>query len=368
MTVASSAPAVPLRGRKRPESIDQPLSNHLSELHMPAVSPAPFTRLTRGFGLAAGASLVLALLALVPAAAAAQDGARLVTVTRVESPAMMSGMGGGAQQAPDTTVTLVKGLKRRMDTGSSSTIVDLTDGSVIALDHEARTWWRFDLAAMQAQVDSAMTEMSSQLEVSGDVDVNPTGETMDMDGRAARRVVVTLTMDMQPQADLSGGYNPMAAMGGMGMAVVNDMWVSDDLPTAQQSAAAGDVDVEELMGGRMALPFPGMDAAVEQMKEELEEIGGEALVTRTYMAMLPGGAALDPEAVLALNDQPLPDPDMSALMGGGGGEPVIMSRTIAEVVQVETGLSIDDSRFAPPADYMETEAPSLPRMQGPGGD
>jgi hypothetical protein len=318
--------------------------------------------------LLAATALLTALAALLPAPGHAQDGSRLVTVTRVESPAMLSGMGAGAMEAPDTTVTLVKGLKRRMDSGSTSTIVDLSDGSVITLDHDDKTWWRFDLAAMKAQVDSAMSEMSSQLEVSGDVDVNPTGETTDMQGRAARRVVVTLTMDMQPQPDLSEGYNPMSAMGGMGMAVVNDMWVSDDLPTARQSAAAGDVEVEELMGGGMALPFPGMDAAVERMKEELEEIGGEALVTRTYMAMLPGGAALDPEAILALNDQPLPDPDMSSLMGGGGGEPVIMSRTIAEVVEVETGLTLDDVLFAPPADYTETEAPSLAEMQGTGGN
>lgn len=328
-------------------------------------SPRPVTT-------AAGAAL--AALALVASAAssplAAQDGARVVTVTRVESPAMMSGMMGGSPEEADTTVTWVKGLKRRMDDGDMSTIVDLAEGSVITLDHADRTWWRLDLDAMQAQVDSMMAAMPQQMEVSGDVDVNPTGETMEIGGRQARRVVVTLSMDMQPQANLSEGYNPMAAMGGMGMAVVNDMWVSDDLPTARQAAEAGDIDVEELMGGTVAMPFPGMDGVMEQMKEELEAIGGEALLARTYMAMLPGGGTLDPEDLLALNDQPLPDPDMSALMGGGGGEPLVMSRTIAEVVEVETGLSIDDAEFAPPADYTETAPPSIEQMQermGGGG-
>lgn len=322
-------------------------------------------------GRAAPASVVALVAALaasmVPAPAAAQDAARLVTVTRVESPAMMQGMTGGAGAAPDTTVTWVKGLKRRMDSGNTSTIVDLADGSVVMLDHGDRTWWRFDLAAMQAQVDSMMEAMPQQVDVTGDVDVNPTGETMEIGGRSARRVVVTLNMDMQPQQDLSEGYNPMAAMGGMGMAVVNEMWVSDDLPTARQAVEAGDVDVSELMGAGMSMPFPGMDTALEQMKEELREIGGETLLTRTYMAMLPGGPGLDVDEILALNDEPLPDPDMSALMGGGGGGPIVMSRTIAEVVSVETGITVDDAEFAPPADYTETDPPSMQELQERGG-
>lgn len=319
------------------------------------------SRPRRAGGLFAG--LAALLLIALAAPAAAQDGARLVTVTRVESPAMMAGMTGQQSDAPDTTVVWVKGLKRRMDTGTNSTIVDLAEGSVLMLDHEAKTWWRFDLASMQAQMDSMMAQMPQQMDVSGDVDVEPTGETREMQGRSARQVLVTLSMDMQPQADLSGGYNPMASMGGMGMAIINEMWVSDDLPTARQAVEAGGVDVQELMGTDVSMPFPGMDAVLEKMKDELEAIGGEPLMTRTYMAMLPGGATVDVADVLALNDQALPDPDMSGLMGGGGGEPIIMSRTTNEVVAVETGLSIDDAEFAPPAGYTETDAPSLTEMQ-----
>jgi hypothetical protein len=238
------------------------------------------------------------------------------------------------------------------------------------------------------------------------LEVDRTGETRTINGWDAERVIMTLTLAAAESqvSEEEMEDDPMAAMMGQSaMVMISDLWISDDLPGYEQMREAlGDQaqDFASGSGGMDALMagFPQMAALAEEMKEEMEGLEGDAVLSTVYTVMVPSTAELDRDSILAMADEPLPQgPDLSELMaqamgnageeaamdavsgalGGLGGllgrgrddeeepeelemsaapAPTVMTRIVTEIIDVERP-SLTEADFQPPAGYRERERP-----------
>lgn len=373
----------------------------------------------RPSGILVSLVVVGILFALAPGATAAQD-LRYRTVSDVEFAGMMGTMMrlSGESADPDTSTTWVKGSLIRQDDGTSTTITDLSTMEMTMIDHEESTWWTMSLADMMASAQESMAEMEAEMEAQREAgeeapelktsfDVDRTDERRTINGFEAERVILTMEVEQEVEAEAPEDpeSDPGAAMMGAGtMTWVSELWVSPDVPTWRivrdaMGEDAGSIFESDASMGSMMAANPQMQAAAEEMAEEMEGMEGETVRSSTYMVLVTTGNDFDREAVLAMGDEPLPQgPSLSDLMasaaaeagrnaamdaaksrlgrlgglfGGGDDEEdeeeapeapkqVVLMRMVTEIVDVEE-VSLDPSDFQPPAGYTRVEGPSMGR-------
>lgn len=370
---------------------------------------------------------LVALLALVPvglalpSATEAQD-VRYRTVTTTEYAGLMGSMMqiAGEGMGPDTTTTWIKGAMRREDQadGKASWIIDLESMDMTRWDHEDESYWILNFQEFMQSADSSLAEARGEMteedrermeaaeaSLEPSLEVDRTGETRTLNGWEAERVIMTLTLAAAENSvsEEEMEEDPMAAMMGQSSIVMlSDLWISDDLPGyAQMREALGDEaqDFATGSGGMesLAAGLPQMAALAEELKEEMEGLEGDAVLSTVYTVMVPATATLDRDSILAMGDEPLPrGPDLSELMaqamgnagedaamdavsdalGGLGGllgrgrdeeepeeiqvtsaaAPTVMMRIVTEIIDVERP-SLSATDFQPPAGYRERERP-----------
>lgn len=363
-------------------------------------------------------ALLLALVAVVPEALAAQD-LRYLTVSRAEFAGMMGTMmrmTAGGNEA-DTTTTWMKDSKLRTDDGDgTSTIMDLSTMEMTMVDHGAETWWTTSFEAVMASAEAAMADAEAEMERQAEegeevpeiqytLDVDRTGQRREINGFDSEQVIMTMRIEPDPEAmENSEDADAAAAMEGAGqMTWVTEMWLSTEVPTWERMRDAVGDRAEAFrnptgddMSGMMTAS-PRMRAAMEEMGEKMEGLEGESVRTVMFMVLVPTGTELDREAVMAMADEPLPEgPSLSELMGravaesakesaanavkrglggrlgglfGGGDDDeeeeeeappapsqVILMKMISEIVDVQE-TTLDAADFAPPAGYTQVASP-----------
>ncbi|NJD20118.1 MAG: hypothetical protein FIA95_12655 [Gemmatimonadetes bacterium] len=325
-------------------------------------------RPTAGFALALCATLA----SHAPLAA---QGVTYVTVTK---PEMAGAMGMMARMAPgataETTVTtFMQGSLVRTDEGeATSTITDLAAGRYTFLDHKEKTFYSVTMEQMMAQAQMFMGGRAAPPSQGAvQFKVERTGKTERFDGYTAEQVVMFTEPSPAP-----GAAAPPEGAGGT--VFFTELWVSRDFPgweamkKAQDAMAAG-------AGGAMAGAFaadPAMVEAGRRMAEEMKGLEGIPVRTVTSFVMVPPGATLDKEAVLAGSDKPLQAEGgglasaadaarqaLGGLMGRGRRQQErpapdaaptqnVYMRVTQTVKDVKTG-AIPDDRFQVPAGYRE---------------
>jgi hypothetical protein len=314
------------------------------------------------------------------------------TVTKVNLPGALgtamrvaARLGGGSTEVVETTY--IKGRRMRSDAEKSSTIVDLDDGRVTLLDHEARTYMSFTFDEMAARAREGAQQLADQRTVSegGDAhhvnfrfDVQSTNDRERVSGYDARRFFLTMQMD--------GEYTPEGAaereQGGT-LVLLTDMWTSTSTPAYQalqqfQDASAHHyAEASSAMLQALAAAFtdePDMRVAFEQSVSEASKLEGLPLRTVTHFVVVAPEHAFDRE--LAIDPQSRQRPGVAQQAGRAalgrvagrlGGrqqqqeapeeeEPTqatIMTVT-SEVRNIST-RSLDESVFAIPAGYTRVE-------------
>lgn len=356
----------------------------------------------------------------VPTETEAQD-VRFRTVSTTEYAGLMGSMMqmSGESMGPDTTTTWIKGAMRREDqaNGKASWVLDLESMDMTRWDHEDESYWVLNFQQFMQSADSSLAEAradmteedrermeAAQASFEPSLDVDRTGESRTINGWDAERVIMTLTLAASENSvsEEEMEDDPMAAMMGQSsMVMISDLWISDDLPGYDQMREAlGDQaqDFADRSGGMESLMagFPQMAVLAEEMKEEMEGLEGDAVLSTVYTVMVPASAVLDRDSILAMADEPLPQgPDLSELMaqamgnageeaamdavssalGGLGGllgrggddeepeevemtapAPTVMMRIVTEIIDVERP-SLSEADFQPPAGYRERERP-----------
>jgi len=291
----------------------------------------------------------------------------------------------------------------RMDSEGESTILQVAEGRMIQVDHDARTWYAMTFGDMSAMADQARQDAEEAMasrddadaeatpEFEGEFDVERTGRTETISGYEAEQVLFTLTMEARGEQAEDQEEGPLAGR----MVLLSEMWISPELNEhpafAQMGEAAMDFAPGSFEGGGDMGPLAGdprMGEALERMQEEMGDLGGMGVRTTSLFVLLPGELEFDRQAAIESLDQELDqgpglagaagsgamDAARSALGGlfGGGGddepeEPELTQQSLMRVVQeirdVET-VTLEPGFLDAPADYREVESP----MSGMGGN
>lgn len=320
--------------------------------------------LVLALGLLGGMPLAPVAGSAVASALAAQD-LRYTQTSRMEMGGAMGAMMMAQMGGPTTDTVYLQGTRMRQDSKGMSTITDWSDGQVLILDHDARTWrrttWedmtRDAVAENEARMDEIPMEERPSLGMTFRTEETERTETIH--GYQARQVVLVLEM---------GATLPPPGAGEDAMttrtAMVTELWLSEEFPAWELMAEARNelsggwtADVMSGMLGRLG---PELAEALEDQQDAFQAMEGTPLRIVTRMVQLTGDAEVDVEQVLetepasagSLQDQ------IRARMQGMMGEeapPLVIMKTVTEIDEVEE-TELDAALFQLPEGYTEREA------------
>lgn len=185
-------------------------------------------------------SLVLAVLFMMPFAAAAED---LTVVTKVVPP----------KGQPTTSTQYFSSSKFRTSDGNIDTIVDLESGRIVSIEHKKKSYYETTFEEIRAFFDQleTMLESNPMLEkMFGKVasaQVRDTGEKRTIAGYECRKLVVT-----------------------MGEKMSFEVWVTSQIKVPMEY-----YDAQKMLYATMG----PMASRFEKMYDELKKIGGFTLAT-----------------------------------------------------------------------------------------
>jgi hypothetical protein len=265
-----------------------------------------------------------------------------------------SGMAGAAASAAgnQTSKHYMKGQKMKTDSGSTALIMDFEAQTITTINNDQKTYTVTKFADTAEVLKKAGADVS--------VDVKETGQRKTVNGFNASQVMMTMSME-----------GMQGAPPGTKMVMEMEMWISSDVPGAQESRA-----FFQKNGGRIpwasmgAGANPQMQKSMAEMQKKVAALGGVPVMQIVRMKM--GGAGGDAQmqqmqgamaqAMARMEEmkkqggeQAKMAEQMMARMGGargaGGG-----GGSLFEVTMESSGFStasIPDSVFAIPDGYQK---------------
>lgn len=198
---------------------------------------------------------------------------------------------------------------------SSGSMMDAASGSMTAIDYENGTYWTQSFADFGVMLDSAQRVQSQAMPANaaeawnGDGQVDVTLEVRE-GGRAVVRgsdsqqhFIIVETGRLGGETPQQGGLNGKIFM-------VSEVWMTDDIAgrdtyrdfgermaAAMGGALSGSDSSPSLTSGMLA--DPRVDAAMEQAAEEMSNMEGIAVETRSYLVSVPEDQDFDLDLVLS---------------------------------------------------------------------
>ena len=249
----------------------------------------------------------ISMLALACALAAHADFS--YTQTRKGGPA-------AAAAGDPTTKHYFKGQKMKMESSTSSTIMDVDAQTFTTINHAQKTY--------TVRKFSDLSQVMKDSKVDAKIEVHETGQKKNINGYNASEVVMTMAME-----------SPQAAQTGMKMIMEFDMWLSPDVPGASELRAFYQKNMDRPPWASMASGAnPGMQKAMADMQKQIARLGGfpvlEVMRMKTagneaQMAQMQQGMAQARERLEAMRKQGGQQAQMAeqalarmGAMGGGG--------------------------------------------------
>jgi len=279
--------------------------------------------------------------------------------------AMAARLGGMPQEVEE--VVYIKGDRMRTDSKDASTILDLSAGRFIQLDHRKKTYTSVSLDSLEAYMRAAAKDAKSEdaPDVKFTLEVTPTGERQRIGDYEAERVYMTL--ELEAQAEEGSGR----------VVYFSDLWLSKDAPGYEASQRFAEA-MGERAGGIEALmaafaQTPEATQAMKNANREMRKLAGMPVRSTAYMVMLPEGVKFDRKVLLEeeakAEAKPAQKPSIGGLLGGalrgkvpGGQQPqqaepaeagMTTLFSVATEIRDLSTASVDASRFEIPAGYKE---------------
>ena len=250
-----------------------------------------------------------------------------------------------AGAADHTTRHFIKGDMMKLDSGDSATIFDFGAQTLTHLNHTSKTYTVSSFSDIAAKAGQSGAEMK--------IDVQDTGQRKTINGHDARLVV--FTMEMESQQMRRKGSD-------MKMRMTDDLWISSDVPGAQELHAfyqriAGRGLFSAMLSGRAASD-PGMAKSLADLQRKIAGLNGVPVLQ--VMKMGAAGAQVEQEMSKAraqleeLQRKGGPQAKMAAAMlAKMGGSGALFEMTI-ESSNFSTS-AVPASEFAIPAGYQKKE-------------
>lgn len=290
------------------------------------------------------------LLVLALAAGAAAHADFSYTMSSKSSGPMAGAMGNQG------TKYYLKGQKMMIDTGMITIVMDFDSQTVTSINKNQKTYSVTPFSQVGAGAQGAATP-DVQL------DIKDTGQHKNINGFDATQTIINAQVDTG------------AAAGGMKMGMEMEIWVSPDVPGAQELRAFYSRNAGKFPWSALAGGSPNAKAMVE-MQRKLSNMNGVPVLQ--IMRMKPAGGAAAPQAptmtpqqqqqmaqararleAMAAQGGPAGDAAKQALArmpgGSGGGAP---GGAMFEITMEASGFStnsIPGEVFAVPAGFSKTE-------------
>lgn len=259
------------------------------------------------------------------------------------------GMMGAAAGQGSVTKNYLKGQKMKIETGNTIMILDFDAQTMTSINPTQKTY-----------AVSKFSEMGNDMSKAGvgvNIDVKETGQRKTINGFNASEMVMTMEMD-----------NPQARQPGMKMKMEMDIWVSPDVPGAQEMRAFYQRNAGRFPWGAMAgggRGNPSMQKAITDLQRKMADLKGVPVLqiikmggagNDEQMAKMQQGMAQARAQLEEMKRQGKLPPQMeeqlkrmTAVSGGG---------SLFETTMESSDFSsspIPDSVFAIPAGYQQTE-------------
>lgn len=285
-------------------------------------------------------STCLLFLTLIASLAARADFS--YTTTTKSTGGAMAAAGPGA-----VTKNYLKGQKMRIDRGDSIMILDFEAQTMTRINPTAKTYTVSKFADMGNDMSKAGVEVN--------IDVKETGQKRTINGFNASEMVMTMEME-----------NPQSRQSGTKMKMEMDIWVSADVPGAQEMRAfyqrnAGRFPWAAMAGGGRG--NPSVQKAIADLQRKMADLKGVPVLqvmklggagNEQQMAQMQQGMAKAQAQLEEMKRQGKLPPQMEEqlkrmqAMSGGG--------SMFETTMESSGFSdsrIPDSLFEIPAGYQE---------------
>jgi len=260
------------------------------------------------------ALLVAMLAAPIAQSAYAQD-VQYTTNTKIDLGGGMNAMLklAGASEVKENT--FIKGKKLRSDAEKSSTIFDVENGRYITIDHNAKTYMSVPIADMAAGATamargvnadaskdrlkgSAVDSAGNKADFVVDLKVDPTGESRNVNGYDAQRLLVTMETNVHvtPQGETQSQEAGT-------LVILMDTWNANSGPAADavrawEKAASKEIATAAFGGnkGNIGAAFPGNPGVAEAMKkanEEAQKAEGVSVKSTMHLVFVAPSAKFD---------------------------------------------------------------------------
>lgn len=259
------------------------------------------------------------------------------------------GMMGAAAGQGSVTKNYLKGQKMKIESGSSTMILDFDAQTMTSINPTQKTY-----------TVSKFSEMGNDMSKAGvdvNIDVKETGQRKTINGFNASEMVMTMEMD-----------NPQARQSGMKMKMEMDIWVSPDVPGAQEMRAFYQRNAGRFPWGAMAgggRGNPSMQKAITDLQRKMADLKGVPVLqiikmggagNDEQMAKMQQGMAQARAQLEEMKRQGKLPPQMEEQLkrmtaASGGGS---LFETTMESSEFSSS-PIPDSVFAIPAGYQQTE-------------
>ena len=259
------------------------------------------------------------------------------------------GMMGAAASPGSVTKTYLKGQKMKVENSNLTMILDFDAQTMTSLNATQKTY-----------TVSKFSEMGNDMSKAGvdvNIDVKETGQRKTINGFNASEMVMTMVMD-----------NPQPSKQGMKMKMEMSIWVSPDVPGAQEMRAFYQRNANRFPWGAMAgggRGNPSMQKAITDLQRKMADLKGVPVLqiikmggagNDEQMAKMQQGMAQARAQLEEMKRQGKLPPQMEEQLNrmtaaSGGGS---LFETTMESSEFSSS-PIPDSVFAIPAGYQQTE-------------
>jgi hypothetical protein len=166
--------------------------------------------------------LFLATASILPADFSYEQNSR-ITGGMVAGAMKMAAVFSKQAREPIHSTIAVKGDRMLHLTATHGSIIDLNQETITSIDFQRKTWSVMTFAEMEQamrQMSEKMKEKQNDADMKFKVSVNPTGQTKDIGGMAAKEMIMKMEMEMTDQKSGQQGS----------MIITTDMWLAPKAP------------------------------------------------------------------------------------------------------------------------------------------
>ncbi len=256
-----------------------------------------------------------------------------------------SAQGPAAAAGDQTTKHYLKGQKMKTDSTTTASILDFDAQTITTINHSQKSY----TVTKFSEIGQAM----KSIDMDTKIDVKETGQRKNINGYNAAEVMMTMAMD-----------SPEMAKGGMKMQMEMSMWLSPDVPGAQDLRAFYQKNMDKFPWAAMMQGSggqPGMQKAMADMQKKMATLGGVPVMQVIRMKMA-GSEAMNAQMQQAMaqmeamrkqgGPQSAAAEQAMARMGGMGGRGGALFEMTTESSAFSTS-AIPDSVFAIPDGYQK---------------